>query len=404
MPGIRNLRRIQIGQEATAGTLVKTSTLWRGTGTIQDDTLVVNPSEDIGVIMDVDRVYIPSQGGTLTLDAVPATFEQLPYILTAGIKALVTGVADGGGTGKIYTYPFPTVQPKPTVTTFSVQAGDDQQMEEATYGFVESLKLSGKVNAAIEMSAVLKTRIAAPVTYTATGISFSTLGTITDAAAGFGIFPTTSFRVNVSGSSSNNGIFSITSATTAIMYTSGLVTESSGQTVTIDKFFNNVSIPVVEEILFQKAKLYIDASSTSAGTTIKSNTVLSWEMDYKTGWKGQPAADGRLDFSFTKLAKPSGTLKVTFEHDGTAVAEKAAWRAKTPRLIRLLVQGSTLTTAGTYTYKTLIVDLVGVWKKFGALKDDNGNDTVEGTLMFGYDTTAAQAGQIIVVNQLSALP
>ena len=402
MPGIRNLRRLQLGKEATAGTAVLATALWRGTGTIQDDTLVVNPSEDIGVIMDTDRVYIPSQGGTLTIDAVPATFEQLPYILAMGIKNITTATADGAGTGKIYTYPFPTVYPKPTAQTYTIEAGDDQQMELTTYGFCESFKLSGKVNAAIENSAVIKTRTVAPVTYASTTISFTTT-TIADSASGF-IFPANSV-VKVSGSSSNDGVRTLTTATTSTLTTTGGVIEAAGSLVTIEQYFDAVTIPTIEEILFQKGKLYIDLSTASAGTTIKSNTVLSFELDYKTGWKGQPAADGRLDFSFIKLAKPSGTLKVTFEHDGSATAEKAYWRAKTPRLIRLLVQGSKLTTAGTtYIYKTLIVDVVGVWTKFSALKDDNGNDTVEGTLMFGYDTSAAQAGQIVVVNQLTTLP
>ena len=171
-----------------------------------------------------------------------------------------------------------------------------------------------------------------------------------------------------------------------------------------EQFFDLLSIPAVEEILFQKTKLYIDASSTAAGTTQKSNTLLNFELDYKSGWKGQPAADGRLDFSFTKLAKPSGTLKLTFEHDGSATAEKTAWRNKTPRLIRLIVTGTSLVTPATYSTKTLIIDVLGVWTKFSSLQDDNGNDTVTGTLMLGYDNTATQAGQFIVVNTLASLP
>ena len=45
-------------------------------------------------------------GGSLAMAATPATFEQLPHILEAGIKSVGTGAADGAGTGKIYAYPI----------------------------------------------------------------------------------------------------------------------------------------------------------------------------------------------------------------------------------------------------------------------------------------------------------
>lgn len=405
MPGIKSLRRIQITKEASAGTQTKATTLWRGTGTLKNDQAVVNPIEDIGIVMATDRVYIPSLGGTLTLEATPATFEQLPYLLGMGIKNISTGSSDSTGTGYVYTYTLPTTT-KNSINSYSVEAGDDNQTEFAAYAYAESIKLSGKVNAAIEMSGVLKTRQVAPISYTAATISL-TATTIADSASGLGVFSSTSTRVKVSGASvaANNAVFVVSTGSAASMTISGGSTEAAGSTITIEQFFNVVSIPAVEEILFNKGKLYIDDSTASAGTTQVSNTFLAFDLDLTTGWKGQPAGDGRLDFSFTKSTRPTGTLKVTFEHDGSASKEKAAWIAKTARQIRILVQGAALTTAGSvYTYKTLIVDVVGRWTDFSALEDDNGNDTVTGTLVFGYDATAATSGQVIIVNELSALP
>lgn len=404
MPGIKSLRRIQFGKETTAGSTVYATALWRGTGTLKNDQMTENPIEDIGVVMNTDRVYIPFQGGTLTLEPTPATFEQLPYLLTAGIKAVTTGSSDTGGTGFIYTYTLPTTA-KNTITTYTVEAGDDNQCEFSSYAFAENIKLTAKVNAAIEMSGVLKTRAVAPVSYTAATISVTALS-IADSANGFGVFRSTTSRVKLSGASvaANNTVFAVSAGSTAALTITGGSTESAGSTITVEQFFQNVSIPTVEEMLFNKAKLYIDSTSTTIGTTQKSQTFLGFELELATGWKGQPAGDGRLDFSFAKSTRPSGTLKVTFEHDGSASTEKAAWLNKTIRQVRILVQGSALTTAGAaYTYKSLIIDVYGRWIDFSALEDDNGNDTVTGTLLFGYDPTMATAGQILVVNQSTAL-
>ena len=37
MPGVKALRKIQIGQETTAGTAVVATTIWRGEGVLQDE-------------------------------------------------------------------------------------------------------------------------------------------------------------------------------------------------------------------------------------------------------------------------------------------------------------------------------------------------------------------------------
>jgi hypothetical protein len=98
-------------------------------------------------------------------------------------------------------------------------------------------------------------------------------------------------------------------------------------------------------------------------------------------------------------------LDITFEHDGSAAAQKVIWRAQTPRKIQLLCQGLALATPGTaYTYKTMIINLVGKWEKFSKLGDQDGNDIVTGTFRAKYNATAADSGQIIIVNEIAAVP
>ena len=50
MTGIKKLRKLQLGRETTAGTAVNATDLWRGIGTIEDQTEVMFPEEDIGYL------------------------------------------------------------------------------------------------------------------------------------------------------------------------------------------------------------------------------------------------------------------------------------------------------------------------------------------------------------------
>jgi hypothetical protein len=95
-------------------------------------------------------------------------------------------------------------------------------------------------------------------------------------------------------------------------------------------------------------------------------------------------------------------LNVTFEHNATAVAEKDAWKAKTPRLLRLQFDGNALQTAGTFANKLLRIDLAGTWESFDSIGDLNGNDIVTGVFRAGYDATAAKFAEIKVVNETAS--
>jgi len=165
MAGIRAFRKLQLGRETTAGTITTATTIWRGVGTIEDQRELTVVEEDTGFFSGGDRVYISKLLGALSMDDTPATFEQLPYILEAGVKAVQTG-ASGGGSAKLYTYTFPTTTPN-TLANYTIEGGDNQQAEVMEYSFVEQFKLSGKPGEALMMSADWKGRQVANATYTA---------------------------------------------------------------------------------------------------------------------------------------------------------------------------------------------------------------------------------------------
>lgn len=335
MAGIKALRKLQLGAETTAGIAVAATSIWRGVGTLDDKREIVFPAEDVGYLGGTDRAYTAKLAGELALDDMPATFEQMPYLFQMWNN--VASVADAGASasGKIWTWTFPTTT-IPTPKTYTVQGGDNEGVQQMTYTFADTIKLSGASGGAWSVGAGLKGRSVEPLPGGFTGA---------------------------------------------------------------------LSLPSVEEILFGKSQLYIDAVGGVIGTTLKSSTLLAATLDIKTGLMPVFTANGQLYFDFVKPTAHEITLEITFEYDGTSIAEFAAWRAGTPRQIRIKTTGSNLTVAGTgYTTKTMLIDAVGKWESFSKIDEQDGNDTVTGTLKVRYNTVAATAGRVVIVNELATLP
>lgn len=179
-----------------------------------------------------------------------------------------------------------------------------------------------------------------------------------------------------------------------------------GRTVATTDFTTGISIPTIEDILFTNGTLYLDATSDTVGTTQVTQTLFAVDLNVTTGWRGYAAADGRTDFSFAKKVAEEIVLNVTFEHNATAVTEKANWRNETARALRLKFTGSDLSTTdagATYNAFTFIIDLWGKWESFGVLEEDNGNDQVTGVFRAGYSSTASNKARFIVVNESASL-
>lgn len=164
MPGITGLKQFQIGKEVTLGTAVVSTTYLRGETFGKDESEIEYPKEDVGVIGGVGRSFIPKQDGTVPLDETPCTFEQLPYLLNAGVRG-VAGVQDGAGTDYIYTYPLPSTTVY-TPYTYTGRVGDNQQAELWTALFAEEIKIKGDAEKAWTMSATFRGWPGGPTTFT----------------------------------------------------------------------------------------------------------------------------------------------------------------------------------------------------------------------------------------------
>jgi hypothetical protein len=154
-PGIRALRKIQLGREAIPGTKVDADIIWRGTGSIHDNMDLVFPTEDIGMLVPVGRSYIARYEAGLTLNDTEATFEQLPHLFEMGIESVTptpTGTSD-----YTYTYIMPYASTdlvsSTDLATYTVEGGDNAAAEGFGYGFARSISLTGSAGQALMMSA-----------------------------------------------------------------------------------------------------------------------------------------------------------------------------------------------------------------------------------------------------------
>ena len=342
LTGVKKLRRLQLGREVAGspGGEVNATATWRGTGTIEDLTPVVFPDEDIGFYPQSTRSYIPSKQAKLTMDETPATYEQILHVFDAGINAS-TADRDGTSGGYRYTYVFPTTV-SDTLTTYTIEGGDNIEEEQMLYSFVEHFTLSGAPGEAVMLSADWIGRQISTGTYTSTCAD---------------------------------------------------------------------TILEVEEVLFNKGKLYIDHDTFTGGvaTTQAATTWLEFSMDVNTGWQPVTTGDGELYFTYIKNIGPEITLDLVLEHNATSIAEvKDTWRTQEGKLIRMIFEGSTFTTTGTsFTKHTLRVDLAGKFEKVEKIGERNGNDVLEATFKGAYSKDAnAGAGKfatILAVVQGSAI-
>lgn len=150
--GIKRLSRVQWGKEVTPGTAVAATMRWRGGASFLDDQRKVEEIEEfMGIIEGADRTAIVQLLAMLNLAETPLTPEQLQYLLVAGLGGTVAGVQDGTGSDYIYTTNLPTTA-KPTTTPYTIQGGDDFEVERMEYAVVTKISIKGALGQTARVS------------------------------------------------------------------------------------------------------------------------------------------------------------------------------------------------------------------------------------------------------------
>jgi len=172
-----------------------------------------------------------------------------------------------------------------------------------------------------------------------------------------------------------------------------------------------LSVPAVESILASKGTVYIDDDDGNFGGTQVSAQVLAFQLSFVARWVVKYTMDGALTFSFPQYTGHEITGSLTFEHDATSVVgaagEKAKWRARATRALRLEFDGSAYATPGTGTLfsgtKGMQIDLPIQYTKFQPIGEQEGNSIIVADFVSRYNATLATAGAVRIANEVTAL-
>lgn len=160
-----------------------------------------------------------------------------------------------------------------------------------------------------------------------------------------------------------------------------------------------LSLVTVEEALFGKTSLYIDASAGTVGTTQKTGVLSAASINVTTGVVPVWTPDGLLYFAKHKFVKPEITFSFTLELEndsGVVAAQRAAWVAKTLQLFQLKIAG-----ASTSEIK---INLAGKYTSFGEYNNADGDTTIEASGKAYYSSTDSLFTSFIVTNSVATVP
>jgi hypothetical protein len=175
--GIKRLSRVQWAKEVTPGTALAATTRWRGMASYLDDQAKIEEIEEMmGIIEGADRTAIVQQLGMLNLAEAALTPEQLQYLLVMGMGGPVAGTTDGPGTDKIFVTNLPTTA-KPTTTPYTIEAGDDFEVERMAYTVCTKISIKGATGAVARVSATLMGR---QVLYYVTGFAAAAIPAVSE--------------------------------------------------------------------------------------------------------------------------------------------------------------------------------------------------------------------------------
>ena len=160
-----------------------------------------------------------------------------------------------------------------------------------------------------------------------------------------------------------------------------------------------MSLQTVEEALFSKTSLFIDATGGTIGSTQETGVLVAASFDFTSGVVPVFTGDGQLYFTAHKFIRPALNFTITLElesTDTTVKEERDAYEANSIRLIQLNCDGT--------SNRNLTIDMAAKYDSVGTYQDDNGNTTVQLSGHAVLSTTDSEYFTAVITNALSALP
>lgn len=161
------------------------------------------------------------------------------------------------------------------------------------------------------------------------------------------------------------------------------------------------TLQTVEEMLMNKASLYIDATGGTVGTTQQTGVFVGFDMNVRTGLIPVPVADGNLYFAAHKFVRPEITFSLTLELEGTAdtvATERAIFESQAVRLFKIAIAGNAANFTSAY------IQWAGKYDNVNPYENRDGNTVVTLDGHGVYSSTDSLFWEANVTNLLSSLP
>ncbi len=303
--GIKKLQKIQFGKEVTAGTAVPATAIWRGKGNMLDDQRTLNKiEENVGLLTETLRTNISKFMAMISFSSIQSSFEQVQYPFVMAFGGPVAGVVDGGS-GATATAAFAAG----AVTTVTVGSGG------SGYSTTPPLvTFTGGAGTGATATAVLTAGVVTSVIVTAGGTGYTGAPTVAFTNVGTGKVYTTNFPTTAIPTTNSYTIQAGDNFEQEVMEyalcTKIDISGGSGEGVMIGwdllgrqvqtlggGFTAGIAVPIVEDILFQKAKVYLDPIAGAYGVTQVSNVIEGLKLSIEVKWKPEFTADGNLFFT-----------------------------------------------------------------------------------------------------------
>lgn len=149
--------------------------------------------------------------------------------------------------------------------------------------------------------------------------------------------------------------------------------------------FDAATALAATQIPFNTCKFFMDSTGSSFGTTAFTATVREANLKVTSNFHSKQFADGTLYPTGDGQGRPELEWSFVLEYNSTAVGVRSDWKAKTPRLIRMLTSAATSTNPGMY------IDVAGYWSGVDTIDESDGNTTV-GATFTGYPVSTAASG------------
>lgn len=174
-----------------------------------------------------------------------------------------------------------------------------------------------------------------------------------------------------------------------------------GRQVAANALTASLSVPSVQVAVLPLTKLYINATGGTVGTTQVSGVLMGASIQRTTGWRIVPVGDGSRLFAAIKQVRPEATFSLTVELEqdtgvSLVAAERAIWRARTPRLFRLELDGEDAN-------HELKLDWCGRYSAVGAYENADGNTTVTLEGRMTWNATDELFMKAVLTNQVADL-